>query len=205
MIWVGDYVSNVVLKPIECWYSAAPAPFDYRFHMVKWQSQDIKQGYLGAYEYDLCEWMVDQVLKNITEGNAECYADEKLEQRLSLDETLSLMSKIDTVVTFDPDTYEEKIYVIRNDVNTENIAHLKVKFRAYYHEKKRSFSTEMLAYAPLVKESTGGLWEGQTRPLCWVKAPKPSALSPEKIIERPTSTGLFNTVGMPCNSAIFML
>ncbi|MCC7245483.1 MAG: hypothetical protein IT269_07385 [Saprospiraceae bacterium] len=187
IVWIGEYESNMAPKPMECWYVNNPAPFDYRFHLVKWQSQGNKQGYFGSNEYDLCEWLTGQIMKNIENDNAECYADAKLEQRLSHDDVLSRMSSIDTVVTFDPNTYEERVYIVRNQINVEDVQYLRVKYRAFYNEKKRSFGAEMLAYAPMVKDRSNPDQNQppKTKPLCWIKAPKAIPATVEQIIQQP--------------------
>ncbi|MCB0575780.1 MAG: hypothetical protein KDC61_14570, partial [Saprospiraceae bacterium] len=59
-----------------------------------------------------------------TKGDLPVYAidgTDKFNKRMSTDDVLSMLSKTDTVVTFDPETYEEKVQIVRNDINWEDV------------------------------------------------------------------------------------
>ena len=66
-----------------------------------------------------------------TKGDLPVYSTDedgaKFKKRLSTDDVLSMLSKADTVVTFDPETYEEKVQIVRNDINWEDVKRFRIK------------------------------------------------------------------------------
>ena len=46
------------------------------------------------------------------------------------------MARTDTVITFDPDTYEEKVQIIQNDINPSDIRLLRLEQTWYWDERR---------------------------------------------------------------------
>ena len=59
---------------------------------------------------------------------------------MTMKERQELGSKTDTVVTFDPETYEEKVRVVRNEMNVDRLRHLRFSQNWYWDEKKSRLS-----------------------------------------------------------------
>ena len=47
--------------------------------------------------------------------------DDKFSNKMSIEEVSSIGSSVDTVTTFDPETYEEQIQIVSNDLNPEDV------------------------------------------------------------------------------------
>jgi len=70
---------------------------------------------------------------------------------LSVSERKSMLAKTDTVVTFDPETYEEKVQVVRNELNPDNIRHLRLVQTWYWDERRHRLSICLDAVAPVIE------------------------------------------------------
>lgn len=76
--------------------------------------------------------------------------DDKFRKRLSTDDVLSMMSKTDTIVTFDPETYEEKIQVVRNDINWADVKRFRIKEIWFFDKETSTMQVRILGIAPLI-------------------------------------------------------
>ncbi len=77
----------------------------------------------------------------------------------------------DTVVTFDPVTYEEKIQVVTNELNPEDIKRFRIKEIWFFDEESSTLQVRILGIAPLkdeFDENGNYLYE---LPMFWVYYP----------------------------------
>ena len=83
--------------------------------------------------------------------------DDKFSKRLSTDDVLSMLSKTDTIVTFDPETYEEKVQIVRNDINWADVKRFRLKEVWFFDKETSTMQVRILGIAPLidVKDSEG--------------------------------------------------
>ena len=96
----------------------------------------------------------------------------KFKKRMSTDDVLSQLSKTDTVVTFDPETYEEKVAIVRNDVNWENVKRFRIKEIWYFDKETSTLNVRILGIAPMIDVTDN---EGNFRfekPMFWVYYPQ---------------------------------
>ena len=109
-----------------------------------------------------------------SKGDLPVYSVEsdKFTKRLSIDDVLSMLSKTDTVVTFDPETYEEKVQIVHNDINWEDVKRLRVKEVWFFDKETSQMQVRVLGIAPLidVKDSEGNFRYEQ--PMFWVYYPQ---------------------------------
>ncbi len=64
-------------------------------------------------------------------------------------ERTSMLARSDTVATFDPETYEEKLRIVRNDINPEDIKNLRLYQTWYWDERRNRLSICLDAVAPI--------------------------------------------------------
>ncbi len=76
--------------------------------------------------------------------------DDKFTKRLSTDDVLAMMAKTDTVVTFDPETYEERIQVVRNDINWADVKRFRLKEIWFFDKETSTLQVRILGIAPLI-------------------------------------------------------
>ena len=80
-------------------------------------------------------------------------------------------ASVDTVITFDPETYEENIAVVRNDLNPEDVKRYRVKEIWFFDEESSTVQVRILGIAPLkdVTDDNGNFRYEQ--PMFWVYYP----------------------------------
>jgi gliding motility associated protien GldN len=108
-----------------------------------------------------------------TKGEMPVYSteDDKFTKRLSTNDVLGMLSKTDTVVTFDPETYEEKVQIVRNDINWEDVKRFRLKEIWFFDKETSTLNVRIMGIAPLidVKDDQGNF--RFERPLFWVYYP----------------------------------
>jgi gliding motility associated protien GldN len=114
------------------------------------------------------------LLDAATKGDIPVYStiDDKFSKRLTPEEVSSMTSQVDTVRVIDPQTYEEKIKVIRNDINPEDIKRFRVKEVWFFDKESSTLQVRILGIAPLrdVKDDAGNFKYEQ--PMFWVYYPE---------------------------------
>ncbi|MBI5916839.1 MAG: gliding motility protein GldN [Bacteroidetes bacterium] len=119
-----------------------------------------------------------------TGGEITVYSteDDKFTSKLTPDEVASMGATIDTVITFDPETYEEQIQVVRNDINPEDVKRFRLKEVWFFDEETSTLQVRVLGIAPLIDktdENGNFLYE---KPMFWVYYPEArEILSREKV------------------------
>jgi len=109
-----------------------------------------------------------------TSGEITVYSteDDKFSSKLTPDEVASMGATIDTVITFDPETYEEQIQVVRNDINPEDVKRFRMKEVWFFDEETSTLQVRILGIAPLIDkndENGNFLYE---KPMFWVYYPE---------------------------------
>jgi len=109
-----------------------------------------------------------------TKGDLPVYSteDDKFTKRLSTEDVLAMLSKSDTVVTFDPETYEEKVSIVRNDINWEDVKRFRLKEIWFFDKETSTMQVRIMGIAPLidVKDEQGNF--RYERPMFWVYYPQ---------------------------------
>lgn len=105
----------------------------------------------------------------ITVYNTE---DDKFTNPLTPSEVASIGASVDTVITFDPETYEEKIEVVRNDLNPEDVKRFRIKEIWFFDEETSTMQVRILGIAPLldVLDDQGNF--RYEKPMFWVYYPE---------------------------------
>ena len=98
--------------------------------------------------------------------------DDKFTAPLTPDEVASMGATVDTVITFDPETYEEQIQVVRNDLNPEDVKRFRIKEIWFFDEESSTLQVRILGIAPLidVKDENGNF--RYEKPMFWVYYPE---------------------------------
>ena len=115
------------------------------------------------------------------EITADSGEDDKFTNPLRPDELRNMISSVDTITTFDPETYEERIEVVQNDMNPDEIQRYRIKEVWFFDEETSTMQVRVLGIAPLldVTDDNGNFLYEQ--PLFWVYYPEArSVLSRER-------------------------
>ncbi len=105
----------------------------------------------------------------ITVYNTE---NDKFTNPLTPGEVASIGASIDTVITFDPETYEEQIQVVRNDLNPEDVKRFRIKEVWFFDKETSTMQVRILGIAPLldVLDDQGNF--RYEKPMFWVYYPE---------------------------------
>lgn len=119
------------------------------------------------------------VIKDLVQnGDITVFSDEKFKEPLSFKEVEAKLFKIDTIPTFDYDTYEEKIEVVRNTKDWHNINQFRIKEIWFFDEEASMMKCRIIGIAPMYEESISGTADGvETNvtlpyPLFWIYYPE---------------------------------
>lgn len=97
--------------------------------------------------------------------------DDKFTQPLTPEEVAAKGASVDTVTTFDPETYEEKIKIVTNEINPEDVKRFRIKEVWFFDKEVSTLQVRILGIAPLldVKDENGNFLYEQ--PMFWVYYP----------------------------------
>lgn len=88
---------------------------------------------------------------------------------IGADARKNIFSALDSVITFDPETYEEVIKHIPYELKATDIVHLKLAQDWYWNERQQQFYIRLYAYAPVkANKDTDGNFRFY-QPLFWRK------------------------------------
>ncbi len=114
------------------------------------------------------------LVDEITQGNIKAYSteDDKFSRELSPEQISQILSSVDTVITFDPETYEEEIQVVTNDLNPEDIYLFRLKEIWWVDSRYSQLKVRILGIAPVmeVKDEHGNF--KYYKPLFWIYYPE---------------------------------
>jgi gliding motility associated protien GldN len=108
------------------------------------------------------------------QGDMRVYStvDDRFSKPLSTEDVSSIMYKEDTIVVFDPQTGDERVQIVKNEINWENVKRFRVKESWYFDANTSSLKVRILGIAPLidvVDEDGNFRFE---KPLFWVYYPQ---------------------------------
>jgi len=97
---------------------------------------------------------INILIEGASSGEIQLYStlDDKFTTPLEPGEIGSMGGSMDTIVTFDPDTYEEQIKVVRNELNWEDIKRYRIKEVWFFDEETSMLQVRILGIAPLKEE-----------------------------------------------------
>ena len=113
------------------------------------------------------------IMDAAVDGDINVYStdDDKFSFRLEPDEVASMGATVDTVITFDPETYEEQVQVVRNEINPEDVKQFRIKEIWYFDEESSVLKTRILGIAPLIDVFDDNGNFRFTKPMFWVYYP----------------------------------
>lgn len=113
------------------------------------------------------------VLKTmIMNGDISGFSDEGFKNIMAPDDLEAQMVKMDTSMSLDPDTYEEKIVIARNDINWRDIQQYRIK-EVWYFDKQRSVvDVRILGIAPIYQSANDKIAGIPPKPIFWVYYPQ---------------------------------
>ncbi|HMS99232.1 MAG TPA: gliding motility protein GldN [Saprospiraceae bacterium] len=113
------------------------------------------------------------ILKDmIQNGDITVFEDEKFKEALTFEDVEKKLFDVDTITTFDYDTDEEKVQVVKNTKDWRNIYRFRVKEIWFFDEEASMMKNRIIGIAPLYEETVEGLDRPLEYPLFWVYYPE---------------------------------
>jgi len=141
IIWIAEFTMD---------HSFAPIADDINTNQI------IKfyQAPTSFEEATIDNWLIYKIFDNIYDGQYQYFKDNDLKKEISHKEIIDFTNAIDgardTLITYDPETYESRIKVVTNAINLEDVKGFRCKQVIYYHKKENNFQTRLVAIAPLL-------------------------------------------------------
>lgn len=137
-----------------------------------WRVIDVREKMNLSFQYP--GMPLFQIMKEMVEnGDAKAFKYDTFKEEILPDELANIVSKQDTIVAFNDDTYEEEVKIVTNDINFENINRYRVKEIWYFDEEASQLKVRILGIAPIIDEfdPETGVFK-YTQPLFWIYYPE---------------------------------
>jgi gliding motility associated protien GldN len=170
---IDDVVERTLINQRRVMPYDQPREIDILYSKYVWRVIDVREKMNQPFMYDenpLIKILMDAAQKgDITVYSVE---DDKFRHKLNTDEVSQIGASIDTVVIFDPETYEEKITVVRNELNPEDIKRFRVKELWWFDRETSQMRVRILGIAPLYEKKDDNGQVQYENPLFWVYYPR---------------------------------
>lgn len=135
-----------------------------------WRVIDVNEKLNKPFVYPQAPF-INILMDEAIEGNITVYSDETFKSVLDPNEASSMGSSVDTIYVMDPETYEEEIKIVRNDLNWEDIKRFRVKEVWYFDNESSMLKVRILGISPLrdVFDENGNFRYEQ--PMFWIYYP----------------------------------
>jgi gliding motility associated protien GldN len=112
------------------------------------------------------------LMSGIDEGKIRSFADDGFQNPLRPNEVASMLATTDTIVTFDPETYEEQIKVVYNTMDPEDVNRYRLKEIWFFDEETSTLQVRIMGIAPL-RDVYGDDGEFKyEKPMFWIYYPE---------------------------------
>lgn len=118
-----------------------------------WRLIDIREKMNHAFKNEKeGESFIEIILAHAKAGDITLYHtfNDEFTEAMTQEEMQNLGSSVDTIITFDPETFEEIVQVVVNDLNPEDIKKYRLKEVYFFDEEKSALDVRILGIAPII-------------------------------------------------------
>lgn len=138
-----------------------------------WRVIDIREKMNHPFRYEK-EAFITILIKHAKEGDIQLYGTmtDEFKDPLTEADQKNIGSSVDTVITFDPETFEEIVTVVVNDLNPEDVKKYRIKEVWFFDEETSTMGVRILGIAPIIQrfdDNGNFLNEG---PMFWAYYPE---------------------------------
>ena len=137
-----------------------------------WRVLDIREKMNRPFSYPEAPFFALMV-DGVESGDLTPYGDEKFTNKLTSQDLTNLLFSIDTTFVTNPDTYEDEMTIVQNEINFEDIKRFRIKEIWFFDEESSTLKVRILGLAPIkdvYDQNTGEFLFEQ--PLFWVYYPE---------------------------------
>lgn len=113
------------------------------------------------------------LVDKINDGKIQAFKNDDFKEIMSTEDVNKQIFRIDTVPSFDPDTYEETVEIVKNEINADDIKRYRIKEIWYFDKKESLLKVRVLGISPLLEvmdDATGEL--KYEIPMFWIYYPE---------------------------------
>lgn len=137
-----------------------------------WRIIDLREKMNQPFRYENEPFfnILNELVQN---GDVVAFRDEFFKEPMEMSDIEKIVNRIDTTTVFDYDTYEEKIEIVKNTINWEDIRQFRMKEIWYFNENTSRMEVRIIGIAPIKDEidyTTGEL--KYSLPLFWIYYPE---------------------------------
>lgn len=168
VLWVGETIMTY-------------APQYHRYAIEKAQKELLKQAGMASInrvktlklqlqDLDESNWEIHQLNDKIVENidKIACYRDAALTKKYTTKQIKKVIASVDTIKTFDPESFEEVTQVIVNTIDPNDIYTFQLRQLIYYDKKAATFKVIPMAIAPVLSSRNNKGEVIETKPLFWM-------------------------------------
>ncbi len=105
-------------------------------------------------------------------GDMKIFATDEFKKRVTGSDLEAMLSKTDTITTYDPDTYEESVKIIHNDIDYTDIKKFRIKELWYFDKEASRVYCRILGISPIKEEKDASTGEVKYElPMFWIYYP----------------------------------
>jgi hypothetical protein len=166
--WIGEGQVDFRLVPLYC----ADSFENNAVRILKMTSIDSMESMYNPYDFEPCEWIIEQIINDITVEKYVCFKDEELLQPFLNEKIVDYLFPIDTIPCCFCKDDEDGIKLARNGAILEEIPFIRLKFILYYNQKTRKFGNFNLSFAPLMMSKDDEGNKLGYKPMLWALLPE---------------------------------
>lgn len=118
-----------------------------------WRLIDIKEKFNHHFGYEKeGQSFIEILLQHAKAGDITLYftLDDEFKSPMTQEDMQNIGSSTDTIITFEPETFEEITQVVVNDLNPRDIKKYRLKEVYFFDEEKSSLDVRILGIAPII-------------------------------------------------------
>lgn len=136
-----------------------------------WRVLDIREKMNTPFSYPEAPFFTLMV-DGVENGDLTPYAEETFKTPMTQDDLNGMLFSIDTTFVTNPDTYEDEMTIVQNEINFEDIKRFRIKEIWFFDEESSTMKVRILGIAPVrnvYDETTGEFLFEQ--PMFWIYYP----------------------------------
>ncbi len=137
-----------------------------------WRVVDVREKMNLPFAYP-GESLFEIIVKGLKDGALTAFSveDDKFSYPISNSDVESMLFSTDTTFTVDPDTYEEKMVIVQNETNPEDVKRYRIKEIWFFDSESSTMKVRILGIAPIIDklDENGNFLREQ--PLFWIYYP----------------------------------
>ncbi len=138
-----------------------------------WRLIDIREKFNHRFKNEKAPF-INIILNAAKGGDITLYhtSNDEFTEPMTIDEMQNIGSSVDTIITFDPETFEEIREVVVNELNAEDIKKYRLKEVWFFDEERSDLDVRILGIAPILDRYDDNGNFLNSGPMFWIYYPE---------------------------------